>query len=122
MPTLFVAGDPLAGPPPPPKPKGIEFTQHMMPDGRRVPQWISYPAEIDPEVWALIERRAAGLSSAGYSFHMEMLPDFRTVNLTVEAPDDGGDFAIQTVINGPGVPEAIVALIDDAATRAGIEV
>jgi hypothetical protein len=93
-----------------------------MPDGRTVPQWISYPLEIDHEVWALSERRAAGLIDAGYSFHMELLSDWRTVSLTVEAPDDSGDFAIQTIINGPGVPGAIVALIDDAASRAGIEV
>lgn len=118
MPTLFVAGDPLAGPPAPPEPAGIKFTQHLMPDGRTVPQWLSYPPEIDRALWALTEKRAEALIAQGYSLHMELMPDFRTVSFTVESPDDEGDFAHQLVANGPGVPQAVVDLIGDAHQRA----
>lgn len=111
--TLFVAGDPMAGsrrnmgtPEVAIRP-GIPFTQHLMPDGRQLPQWIDRPGDIEARAKALIER--------GCSFHVELLSDWLTVSLTVQHADsDEGDIAIELVPNGPGVPEAVDDLVAQA--------
>lgn len=104
--TLFVALDPGASPRQPAQsaaPPGIPFTQHLMPDGRRVPQWIERPPEI--------EARARELIALGFSFHCEMLSDFRSISLTIEGSNDEGDLAIELCANGPAVLEAVDRLV-----------
>lgn len=102
--TIFIAGDPLAGMQPAPPPKGIPFTQHLMPDGRLLPQWFEHEPEIEARAFALIE--------LGCSFHVEMLRDRRTVSLAVEWPgDEQVDIAIQLCLNGPDIPNGVERLI-----------
>lgn len=111
MGTLFVAGDPnaavrqrglaTAGEA---APSGIPFTQHLMPDGQRNPQWIDRPPEV--------EARARELIALGFTFHCEMLSDYRTISLTIESPDeDDGDVAIELCPNGPDVLAAVDRLV-----------
>lgn len=81
----------------------IEFTQYLMPDGRAQSVRIDRPEAISSKADRIIE--------AGYRFECEMLSDYRTISLTITDPDMG-DVAIKVVPNGPGVPEAIDAMIE----------
>ena len=103
--TLFVAGDPLAGPAAPPPPQGIKFTQYLLPDGRTQPQWI----QMGPE----IEAKADQIAARGYRFEMEVLSDYVTCSFTIHDPDKGEDVAIKLCPNGPAVPGTISDLINE---------
>ena len=85
----------------------INFTQYLMPDGRKDTVRIDRPDEI--------AAKAAIIANAGYGLACEMLSDYRTISLTVE--NDEGDFDIETCANGPAVPAAVDALIIRAAAR-----
>jgi len=89
------------------------FIQHLMPDGRQVPQWFMPPSDIIPDdVWEATVEKSEQLRAKGYSFHVELLSDYQTVSLTIESPDDDvGDVAIKLVKNGPDVPQATIDLI-----------
>ncbi len=112
MRTLAVASDPLAGPVHP-EPTGIKFTQHLMPHGRLSDQWIDNPPEIAPAAWDQAKAKAADIVAAGYSFHMELLPNWTDASLSVVGPDEI-DLVVEVVENGPAVPGAVIALIDKA--------
>ena len=86
-----------------PGPNDIEFTQFLMPNGRRTTVWIERPDDI--------VNKAREIRAAGFRFETEMLGDYQTISLTI-AKDDG-DYAIKVVPNGPRVPEAIDRMISD---------
>lgn len=86
-----------------PGPNDIEFTQFLMPNGRKDTVWIERPMEI--------VIKAKEIVNAGFSFECEMLTDYNTISLTIA--DDDGDYAIKVVPNGPEVPEAIDRMILD---------
>jgi hypothetical protein len=81
--------------------RAIPFTQYMMPDGRRVPQWC----DVEPEVAA----KAGKIIARGFVFECEVL---RTgdVSLTITDPGEG-DLDIRVVPNGPAVPDAVKSLV-----------
>ena len=79
----------------------IEFTQFLMPNGRRTTVWIERPSNI--------VKKAQKICAAGFRFETEMLSDYRTISLTIAKAD--GDYAIKVVPNGPSVPEAIDQMI-----------
>lgn len=85
----------------------IEFTQYLMPDGRKDTVRIDRPDEV--------VAASEAIRAAGYSFGCEMLSDWKTISLTVE--NDDGDFDIEVCLNGPPVPEAVDRLIFRAAER-----
>ncbi|KKL53836.1 hypothetical protein LCGC14_2271410 [marine sediment metagenome] len=94
-----------------PGPNDIEFTQFLMPHGRRDCVWIERPNNI--------VKKAAEIRAAGFRFETEMLSDYQTISLTIA--DDDGDYAVEVVPNGPSVPEAIDRMIssfDPAKTLA----
>lgn len=98
--------------------KPVTFTQFLRPDGRRKAVEIDRPDEV--------AELAAGLWSAGYELHAEVLMT-NQVSLTVEHSDEerldeDGAIAHELVANGPGVPEAVDRLVRTAAGTAGIEV
>jgi len=87
----------------------IEFTQFMMPNGRRKQVKISRPADI--------EALATELKDAGHRFEIEMLSDYNTISITVETEDENGDEitrAHELVANGPGVPDAVDKMMKTA--------
>ncbi len=86
-----------------PGPNDIEFTQYLMPHGRRDTVWIERPADV--------MEKAVEIREAGFRFGCEMLSDYQTISLTIS--DDNDDYAIKVVPNGPDVPEAIDQMIRD---------
>lgn len=78
----------------------VPFTQYLRPNGRRTAVSIDMPNEI--------ARQAAAIIAAGYRFECEELTTGQ-VSLTIA--DDDMDYAIEVVMNGPGVPEAVARLI-----------
>lgn len=89
--------------------KGIEFTQYLMPDGRRQQQWVERPEEV-----ALLAER---LRDAGVVFEIEMLSDYATISMTAEHPSEEEPIAHELAPNGPEVLEAVDRLIQTAAER-----
>lgn len=87
--------------------RAIEFTQYVMPHGRKRKTHIERPEEIANKAQDIIE--------AGYRFECEILSDYKTVSLTIA--DDDDDHAIEVVPNGPGVPKAVDRLIENFHTK-----
>jgi hypothetical protein len=81
----------------------IDFTQYMRPNGRKVPQWIERPDDI--------EEKAKAVIAAGGRFEVEHLMS-GAASLTVAYQDD--DIAIRVVQNGPPVLEAVDAIVEEA--------
>lgn len=82
----------------------IEFTQYLLPDGRRTTSEIERGAEV--------EAKAREIIDAGYRFECEVL---RTghVSLTIADPREEEDVAIVVVPNGPGIGEAVDKLVSE---------
>jgi hypothetical protein len=77
----------------------IPFTQYLRPNGRRTSVEIDRPPEI--------EQLAEQFINAGGSYECEELTTGHA-SLTAVHPDcDDGDCAIEVVMNGPEVPEAV---------------
>ena len=79
----------------------------MMPNGRRKPQSIDRPPEIEEKAQAVI--------AAGGAFEMEMLnvhPGLPNVSITCAYQDE--DIAIKLAVNGPPVVEAVDAVVEEA--------
>lgn len=90
-----------------PNERSIQFTQYMLPSGRRHPQWIERTGD------TLAKARA--IESAGFVFEAEMLRDYRTVSFEVLHGFDREDtLALVLVENGPAVVGAIDKLINEA--------
>ena len=90
-------------------PRGIRFTQYLMPDGRTRDQWVKRPDEI--------ELLAAQLEAQGCRFECEIL---RTghVSLTCSREECDGEtdvLAIEVCENGPGVLWAVDRLVHTAS-------
>jgi len=83
------------------RPNDVEFTQYLMPDGRKTSVRI--------ERSEAVATRAKEIVAAGFRFELEMLSDYKTVSLTIA--DDKEDLAIEVVPNGPGVLIAVDRLV-----------
>ena len=85
----------------------ILFTQYLMPHGRKSPQSIDRPAEVEEKAHAVID--------GGGAFEMEMLnvhPGLPNVSITCAYEDE--DIAHELAVNGPAVLVAIDSVIDQA--------
>lgn len=87
---------------------GIPFTQYLLPDGRKRPQWIERPAEI--------ETLAARFIAAGGRYECEMLTTGE-VSFTAVLDDDDPPVAIEVCSNGPDVPGKVDDLIRNSVAR-----
>jgi hypothetical protein len=86
---------------------GIPFTQYLLPDGRRRPQWIERPADI--------ETLAAQFIAAGGRYECEMLT---TGEVSFTAMNDEDEtVAIEVCQNGPDVPLKVDQLIRNSMQR-----
>lgn len=81
----------------------IEFTQYLLPNGRKVPTQIARAPEI--------EAKAAELKAIGLFFEAEILTTGH-VSLTIE--NDEEPIAHEVIPNGPEVPVAVDRLINNA--------
>lgn len=84
----------------------IPFTQYLRPDGRKTPVEIDRPPEIE-------EMAQKFIADGGY-FECE---ETRTghASLTAGHPAyEQGDLAIEVVLNGPDVPDAVDRLVRKA--------
>lgn len=79
----------------------IEFTQYVLPHGRARSVRISRPEPVSA--------RADELRVKGFSFECEMLPDLKTVSLTISNGKE--DVACEIADNGPAIPDAVDRLI-----------
>ncbi len=86
----------------------IEFTEFMLPNGKRRPVNIDRPDQIEDKARKIVE--------AGYVFECEVL---RTgmISLTVADPHEDRDVEIVLVPNGPQVPVGVDTLVERAYTR-----
>lgn len=78
----------------------IYFTQFLRPDGRKTLIWIDRPDAV--------AARADFITLHGFRFECEQLT---TGDVSFTISDDYGDYAIEVVTNGPGVPEAVDRMI-----------
>jgi hypothetical protein len=85
----------------------FEYVQYLRPDGRQVIRSAEAPDE-------LLEKYKA-IHDAGCVLAAEVLTTGH-VSLTVEAPDDAGDFMIEVVPNGPEVPKAWERMLEQFDT------
>ncbi len=79
----------------------VLFTQYMRPSGRAVPVSI--------EVSEATANKAQTIIARGFRFECEVLTTGQ-VSLTITDPDEG-DLDIKIIENGPGVREAVEAMI-----------
>lgn len=101
--------------------EAINFTQHLMPDGRLQEIFIERPQDIDPEVWSKAYVDAEKIRSAGYSFHAEMLSDYSTISLTCVGYDpsinEENDIMMVLGSNGSSIPLKVIELIDKSMEK-----
>jgi hypothetical protein len=69
----------------------IEFTQHILPDGRTKPIYFDGSNMLSEPVWVECVEKYDQLTELGFTFHAEILRDGHTVSLTAVDPDDEGD-------------------------------
>lgn len=83
----------------------IEFTQYLLPDGRRRITEIERSDDI--------EAMAKHFIDSGGRFESELLSDLQTVSLTAvhKINDEDDDIAIVICKNGPDIPEAVDKLV-----------
>lgn len=84
---------------------GIPFTQYLLPNGRKQPQWIDRPADV--------EAKAREFIAAGGWYECEILTTGQvslTACLTVAAEPQ--DIEFQICANGPEVEAAVDRLVD----------
>ena len=98
------------------KSEAINFTQHLMPDGRLHEIFIDRPSEVDQDVWSKTYVAAEKIRAAGYSFHAEMLSDYNTISLTTVGHhveiDEEDDICMILAPNGPDIPHRVVELVN----------
>lgn len=87
----------------------IPFTQYLRPDGQRADVTIDRP----PQIAELAQR----IMASGFCFECEHLTTGHA-SLTIAGPE--GDEAIELVVNGPGVPDAVDRLVTRFAAKIGI--
>lgn len=82
----------------------MNFTQYLLPDGRKKPMEIFMPDEV--------EEIASQLTQKGYEFEAEILT---TGEVSLECVyGEGESAAIEIVPNGPDVISAVEKLVRDA--------
>lgn len=81
----------------------IEFTQYVLPHGRKRAQYISMPLDIC--------KMAEEIQANGYVFECEVLTTGQ-VSLTITDPQEEYDVDIMIVDNGPDVVTAVETLIE----------
>lgn len=101
--------------------EAINFTQHLMPDGRLNEIFIDRPSEVDRNIWSQAYVTAEKIRGAGYSFHAEMLSDYSTISLTsvgfhVEMGEEN-DICMILAPNGPDIPHKVVELINKTVEK-----
>lgn len=79
-----------------------EFTQYLLPDGRT--------KEVTIDISDDLRSQYENIRNAGARLECEVLTTSE-VSLTITDPEEGVDFAIQVVPNGPDVPKAVDRLI-----------
>jgi len=79
----------------------IPFTQFLMPDGRQKPISIKRPKDVVDKALSII--------AAGGRFTAEVLGT-GAVSLALEL--EGDDYDLELLDNGPGVPDAVDALVE----------
>jgi hypothetical protein len=85
----------------------IEFTQYLMPDGRKSPQFIDRPEEVEGKAKAVVE--------AGGWFEMEMLNvPSGLPNVSITCAYQGDDLVMELAVNGPPVVKAVDAVVEEA--------
>lgn len=95
------------------EPKGIPFTQYLRPNGRKSPQWIERPAQI--------EEAAKKFIAAGGYYESELLITGEASLTAVKVIDgEPQDIAIKIVPNGPTVCEAVDALVLESLKFIGV--
>lgn len=82
----------------------IPFTQYVLPDGRR--------RQTSIEVAADVAEKAGSIISRGLRFECEVLSTGH-VSLTIFDPEEEDDVAIEVLPNGPGIREAVEAMVRD---------
>ena len=83
----------------------VEFTQFMLPDGRREPTVITLP---DPD--GELDRAVCDIQDKGAVFECECLRVGNLISLTITDPEMGDLFS-ELVENGPEVPVAVERMI-----------
>ena len=86
----------------------IPFTQYLLPDGRRRPEVIDMPEEIE----ALAER----FIKSGGRYECEMLRDMETISVTAVhlVDDEPQDVVIKLCKNGPDVVPAVEHVVRES--------
>lgn len=82
----------------------MEFTQYVFPNGRRRPEVIDRPPDI--------EAKAKELQAAGWEFEIECNPDSQLVHM--DCCDDERQLANRFCRNGPDVPVKVDELVNEA--------
>jgi len=90
----------------------IDFTQYLMPNGRRKTVSIERPTEV--------YQKAKALMLAGYRFEIEVLSTGEIHMDCSHGADDEGPVAVEVCANGPDVPIAVDRLVDTAARVSGV--
>lgn len=88
----------------------IQFTQYLLPDGRKEP--------IEIDVAEPVGKAAEALIKVGAHFDAEILTTGE-VSLTCDMDLNGEteNLAIQVIPNGPQVPKAVVVLVKEAVAE-----
>ena len=84
--------------------KEIEFTQYLLPDGRKTKNTISRPEAVADKAQAIV--------SAGYTLELEVLTTGQ-VSMAIHDSEKGEDLAIEICGNGPEVLIHVDKLIND---------
>lgn len=82
----------------------MKFTQFVFPNGRRRPEIIDMPEEI--------EKLAGELRDAGWSFEIECFPETQLVHM--DCCDEFNCLSMQVCRNGPAVPVKVKQLVQEA--------
>ena len=85
--------------------RGILFTQYLLPNGRRQPQWIDRPAEV--------EAKAQRFIAAGGWYECEILTTGQvSFTACMNVNGEPQDIEFQICANGPDVLDAVDQLVD----------
>lgn len=87
----------------------IQFTQYMLPNGRKSQVTIERSAEIEAKAQKIIE--------AGYDFECEML---RTGEIHLDCCNTERQIAVEVVPNGPEVVAAVDRIVERAFQSLGL--
>lgn len=86
----------------------VPFTQYLLPNGRTKQVAFGVTGETAVKARSILDK--------GCKFEAEMLP---TGMVSLSVSDGEQDIAIEVTPNGPEIPEAVVRLVEAAATAGG---